>query len=321
MGALAVVMGVTACGGGSDPSTVLSGKAAAGAPIAGGTVEVRCAGAATALRTVTTAAGAWQIDAEGQTLPCALRVTGGGLAEGEAYHSVAMAFDNTNITPLTDLMVANAVGMTPAAWWGSDGPSELAALAQSALDTALTALRAALGLDALRSVDPLTAAFTAAPKDKIYDVLAALRLALADSEMDYAALVAAAVSHGFVLPEGFRIALADNYATITAGGGVEVPGGGGSYTLTMNVNAGGVASPAIVVNNVPKPSSQAEFCGWVDDPSSSMSLSQQVAGGGAGTLTVNSCTFSGDVGKVNATMAITSPVAVNVSYSVTYTYR
>lgn len=344
MGALALAMGVAACGGGSSndsagpgtptnptmpttpTATALSGTAAVGSPIAGGTVEVRCEGTATVLRTVTTATGTWQIDTTGQTLPCALRVTGGSLPAGAAYHSVAVTFGNTNITPLTELMVANAVGKTPAAWWGGAGPSELATLVQTALDKALTAMRVALGLDALKSVDPLTAQFTAAPKDKIDDVLEALRLALTQSGMDYAGLVSAAVSQGFVLPESFRTVLANSYVTITTGGngsgngGVNVPGTGGNYTLTLNVTASGVAAPPVTITNVPKPASQAEFCGWVNDPSSNLSLSQ-VSNGAAGSIAINGCSFSGNVGQVSATMTITSPVSMTVPYSVTYTYR
>lgn len=36
---------------------------------------------------------------------------------------------------------------------------------------------------------------------------------------------------------------------------------------------------------------------------------------------INSCAFNGTVGRVDATLTITSPVAMTVPYSVTYTYR
>lgn len=344
MGALALMMGAAACGGGGDSAdlgasagpttpaapkaTALSGTAAVGAPISAGTVEVRCEGSTTVLRTVTAATGAWQIDTTGQALPCALRVTGGSLPAGQAYHSVAMAFGNTNITPLTDLMVANAVGKVPAAWWGSEGPAQLATLGQASLDKGLTALRAALGLDALKGVDPRTAQFTAMPKDKIDDVLEALGLGLKQSGMDYAGLLSTAASQNFVLPENFRVVLANSYVTITMGGSgsgsgsgsVDVPGTGGNYTLTLDVTASGMVLPPVTITNVPKPPSQAEFCGWVNDPASNLSLNQ-FSNGATGGITITGCSFSGNVGQVSATMTITSPVSMTVPYNVIYTYR
>ena len=111
----AAAAGLAACGGGDDggattpapAATSLSGTAAVGAPIAGGTVQVRCSGA-NVLESVTSASGTWRVDTTGQSLPCAVRVTGGNLAAGQALHSVALSFDTLNITPLTDLIVANA---------------------------------------------------------------------------------------------------------------------------------------------------------------------------------------------------------------------
>jgi hypothetical protein len=336
MGALALAAGVAACGGGSgsdasdEPqapaATALSGTAAVGAPIAGADVQVRCQGAAAALGTVTTAAGTWRIDTTGQTLPCAVRVTGGSLGQGQAYHAVAVTFGIANITPLTDLMVAHAVGKDPAAWWGSAGPADLSAVTQFALDQALVALRTAFGLEALQDIDPLTAPFAAQRGETIDDVLEALQMALARIGSNYADLVAAARTNGFELPGSLRTALADSYLTITMGGGTtdpadpSNPGPGGNYTLTLDVTASGVATAPIVIENVPKPASEAEFCGWVNDPSSNLSLSQ-LGNGGAGSLTIESCSFSGNVGRVSATVSITSPVAMTVPYSVVYTYH
>jgi hypothetical protein len=339
MGALALAAGLAACGGGGSSSndaaapvnppkppapvaTELFGTAAVGAPIAGGKVEVRCQGGATLLTATTTATGTWQVDTTGQALPCAVRVTGGSLAQGQAYYSVALAFGTLNVTPLTDLMVANAAARTPAAWWGGSGPADPSAVTQAALDRALAALRTAFGLAVLKDLDPRTAQFTAQPKDRIDDVLEALRLALPKAGMDYAALVQAALGQGFVLPESFRTVLASSYVTVTTGGSTPdpVPGPGGSYTLTLNVTASGMALAPITLTNMPKPASQSEFCGWVDDPSSPLSLTQ-VSNGATGKVVINGCAFNGTVGRVDATLTITSPVAMTVPYSVTYTYR
>lgn len=338
VGALALVLSAAACGGNDDGGTgsgggagsgaasgggggtpaitptALSGTAAVGAPIVSGTVQVRCEGTSTVLSTVTSDTGTWQVDTTGQTLPCALRVTGGSLPAGQAYHSAAVTFGNTNITPLTDLMVANVVGRAPALWWGSNGPTELTALVQAKLDQSLTALRAGLGLDVLKSVDPLKASFNAQRKDKIDDVLESLRLALKQAGLEYAALVSAAASQDFAVSEGFRVELANSYVTIT------LNGTDGNSTLIVNVTASGVALPPVTIHNVPKPASHAEFCGWVNDPASNLSLNQ-LGNSPMGSLTINSCSFSGNVGQVSATVRITSPISMAVPYDVTYTYN
>ena len=338
MGAAALAASVTACGGGGDDSpapapTQLSGTAAIGMPIAGATVDVRCAGvttgmsasAAAVLHATTSATGDWQVDTTGRTLPCAVRVTGGSLPAGQAYHSVALEFGNTNLTPLTDLLVANAAGTLPAAWWSSTDAASLTRLTQAALDKALASMRSALELEELKKLDPRTAAFKAQAKDSIDDMLEALRRALAQANagLDYTGLLSAAASGGFTLPGGFRTALADAYASVKNGtgndGGPTVPSSGGNYTLKLEVKASGVAGPAITLTNMPKPATQAEFCGFVNDPSSNMSLNQAV-NGASGKLTINSCSFNGTVGQVSATLAITSPISMTVPYSVTYTY-
>ena len=326
---LAAAAALAACGGGSDgdatspppaAATSLSGTAAVGAPIAGGTVQLRCSGGSAVLEAVTGANGAWRIDTTGQALPCAVRVTGGSLAAGQALHSVALTFDTTNITPLTDLIVANATGKLPATWWGTAGPGDLGSLAAAQVDKALASVRSALGLATLQTFDPRTVAFNAVAKDKVDDVLEALQQALANLGMDYAALVSAASNTTFTLSDGFRIALNNAHTTITVGGSGNGGGTGGTYTLVLNVNAGGVAAPPVTITNVPKPANQSEFCSEITNPSSGIGLTQAVPGG-AGTLTINSCAFSGNTGSVSATLSITSPVAMTVPYTVTYTYN
>ena len=208
---LAAAAALAACGGGSDgdatspppaAATSLSGTAAVGAPIAGGTVQLRCSGGSAVLEAVTGANGAWRIDTTGQALPCAVRVTGGSLAAGQALHSVALTFDTTNITPLTDLIVANATGKLPATWWGTAGPGDLGSLAAAQVDKALASVRSALGLATLQTFDPRTVAFNAVAKDKVDDVLEALQQALANLGMDYAALVSAAATPRLRCPMG-----------------------------------------------------------------------------------------------------------------------
>ena len=115
---------LVACGGGSGSSTpsssTLSGVAAVGTPIANGTINIRCA-SGSALNTTTSSSGGWQVTLSGQTLPCAVEVSGGtinGVANTMTYHSIATAIGTVNVTPLTDLMVANLAGTaTPTTWF------------------------------------------------------------------------------------------------------------------------------------------------------------------------------------------------------------
>lgn len=100
-----------------------------------------------------------------------------------------------------------------------------------------------------------------------------------------------------------------------AGGG----SGGGAGSLTVSVSISGVAGADITINGVPKPASQTEFCSDMTDSNSSTSLNNAL--GAVGTFTINSCSFNGSVGNVSATLAVTSPIALTVPYTVVYTYN
>ena len=340
-------MGLVACGGSDDSaavvappapaSTQLAGIAAVGAPIANGAVQVRCAGATSAvLQTTTSATGAWQVNTTGQALPCAARVSGGNLPAGQALHSVALEFGTLNLTPLTDLIVANATGRAPGLWWGSTGPADLASFSAPGVSQALNQVRSALGLAPLQTLDPRTVAFTATPKDAVDAMLEALQKALATSGLTYASLLGEASKAAFTLSDSFRATIKTAYNTITvgnpgAGPGVDVdvdtgpgtgtgPGTSGNYTLTLNVVASGMALPPVTITNLPKPATQSEFCDDINSASSGIGLNQSIPAG-TGTLKINSCSFNGTVGQVSATVSLTSPVSLNVPYTVTYTYR
>ncbi len=336
-------LGLAACGGGSNNNTSLvtqlSGTAAIGSPVTNATVQVRCADASTALETVTNAAGFWQVTTTGQALPCAVRVSGGNLAAGQALYSAALDFANVNVTPLTDLLIANAAGTLPATWWGSNGPADFSVLTAPKVEKALAQLRTALNLTALQNIDPRTAAFNAAPKDAMDDILEALQQALRTSGISYQALLNEASKANFMMSPDFKLTLQTTHRTITVGEpapgtnptpvvpgtnpgttpGTD-PGVSGSYTLTLAVTTMGVSAPPITLTNMPKPATQSEFCDELNSASSDMSLSKSIPAG-TGTLTINSCTFNGTVGQVSATMTITSPMTMSVPYSVTYTYN
>ena len=137
-----VAVFITSCSsssGGSTPaastgtSGTINGIAAVGTPIVGGNISVICA-AGSPFSTTTDTGGAWQVTFSGETLPCAVEVSGGtinGVANTTNYNSIAISTGTVNVTPLTDLLVANLVGTaTPSTWFAglSSNPASLASI-------------------------------------------------------------------------------------------------------------------------------------------------------------------------------------------------
>jgi len=320
---LAASLMLAACGGGDDTYTsatpdTLSGVAAVGVPIVGGQVSVACAGGS-ALSATTGSDGAWQVTISGQTLPCALEVNGGtvsGSANSTSYHSIALSFDTVNITPLTDLVVANLVGKAPALWFAGINAAALNGANSAAVKAALNKVNTALGLSAtLNGTDPLTTRFSAINGNLIDDILEAIAKARVTAGLEYPALLALASASNFSVPENFSFSTA--YTAVKAAGGGSGGGTGGTSNLTVQVTISGITSSTIAVGNVPAPTSQSEFCGAIDNDATFT----QIGTSGGGSLTINSCSFSGKVGKVDATLKITSPVVMSVPYTITYTYQ
>ena len=107
----AAVATLTACGGGGSSATggganLVTGVAATGLAIPDGSVTLRCAAGAT--NPVTTAAdGSFSIDVSGLTLPCVARVAYSDSTGTHQLHSLVTVTGNVNITPVTDMLVAN----------------------------------------------------------------------------------------------------------------------------------------------------------------------------------------------------------------------
>ncbi|NVO06973.1 MAG: hypothetical protein HXX19_14080, partial [Rhodoferax sp.] len=358
----------------------------------------------------------------GQTLPCATQVTGGtvgGVANTTPYHSIAVSFGTLNITPLTDLVVAQLTGTTPATWFGSP---VFTTVNSTALNAAINTVSTNLGLTStLGSTNPFTTAFAANNGVLLDDVLEAMKTTLSNAAVNktYAELLAAAAANNFSTFSGFSGTFGTIYVNLapatpsgatscttgqilmtydgtagkfTKGQGVCFTGtastlafsgksltspvkntavtspytaytftdasDGYVYELIFNVgdiyeinvskgsgandfdgqftpstssSTGGTASgtgtltiettvvgtsTTIVVNGVTKPSTQTEFCSFAQNDSSTTALKAN-----GGSLTINSCTFSGSVGNISATLAITSPVAFSTSYTIKYTYN
>ena len=148
----------------STATNTLSGTAAAGAAIVGQvTVKGSLGNTKSAL---IEADGTYNVDVTGLTAPYRLRAV--GTVGGRTYklHSYAEAADvggNVNITPFTDLIVANAAGQIAESYFDSNTPADLdpteLAAQEDALQAKLQNVFTALGLGT--AVDLLNQSFSA----------------------------------------------------------------------------------------------------------------------------------------------------------------
>ena len=194
--AAALLLSMAACGGGGDgsnPSTSstggtdpivdapptasshFSGTAAAGLPLVGSVTVKDAKGAS---KTVPLDNGTYSVDVTNMTGPFVFRAE--GIVGGERYviHSAATAADangTINITPLTDLVVANIAGQLADKYFDS---GNFSGLSKAELDSEASGLKAkllpvllALGVDG--SIDLLRTSFTplSSALDKALDVL------------------------------------------------------------------------------------------------------------------------------------------------------
>ncbi|MGJ7557547.1 hypothetical protein ACSFBI_26435 [Variovorax sp. RB3P1] len=163
----------------SDPpaaaAVTFSGTAASGLPLSG-TVTVKDAKGAT--KTVPLVDGNYLVDVSGMTGPFVFRAEGVVGGQRTVIHSAATAADangTINITPLTDLVVANIAGLVAAQYFDGGEFSGLSATELKAESDALKAkllpVLLALGVDS--SIDLLRTAFTplSSALDKALDVL------------------------------------------------------------------------------------------------------------------------------------------------------
>jgi hypothetical protein len=190
MAAAAVAMLIAGCGGGGgggsppSPSLTVSGTAATGAGLANAAVEMKCAtGNGT---TTTTSSGSYTLTLQGGALPCMIKVSGtaGGIAV--TLHSVTEAGSIgaeqktsalANVTPITEMIVAQLTAALPASSFGSFDASRITAASVTSATNAVVAALKAAGID-LGSIDPLKATLVPAtgttagnPYDQLLDAL------------------------------------------------------------------------------------------------------------------------------------------------------
>jgi len=162
---------LSACGGGSSSSatstptaTTLAGTAAAGAPIIG---QVTVKGALGNTKSALIEAnGTYSVDATGLTAPYRLRAegtVGGRKVKLYSYAESADVGGTVNITPFTDLIVANAAQQIASNFFDSQTTTSLDATVvaeqEAALQTKLQAVLTAVGVGP--AVDLLHTTFSA----------------------------------------------------------------------------------------------------------------------------------------------------------------
>jgi hypothetical protein len=161
---------LAACGGGDSApapaaTSTVSGTAATGAAIAGGTVTLKCVSGTTSAATTGTD-GSFSIDVTSVTLPCVAKVeyknAGGATAQ---LYSLISAAGTANITPLTDLLVAKLANSSAAGAFDSFTATTGKAITAAQIKTAADAVKAylvTLGVDVTNfPADPIGTKFVA----------------------------------------------------------------------------------------------------------------------------------------------------------------
>jgi hypothetical protein len=170
---------LASCGGGGgggssspDPSLQVGGTAAIGTALANASVQVKCAtGSGTA---TTSGTGTYTVSIPQGSLPCVVQVTGSGDTASIVLHSAVQAGSTdsatavttakANVTPLTELVIAQFAATLPANYFANFDSSSAATVTQDKLTAAATAIVAALksaGVD-LGTIDPLRGDLVAA---------------------------------------------------------------------------------------------------------------------------------------------------------------
>lgn len=297
---------LTACGGGGGggspaapaPAVLVSGTAATGAAIASGAVSLKCASGSASTAT-TGVDGRFTVDVTGVGFPCLIRVTYKDAAGAtQTLHSLATAPGNVNLTPLTELLVANALGLAPAAAFDAFDAAKLRAVTAAQLTAAAAAVKtylASLGVDTTNlPADPIGGKFTAAvgstagdTADKVLDELIAKLRAGGKTLLSAVTAIAASpvgIAPTVVPTTPATTTTVPNTTTTLPGTTTTTP----STTPTTPPTGTPTSAPAVVSSS--------------------------------GSVTINgtnSATFTADSPKFQVSLASTSAAATNYQFSMT----
>ncbi|WP_260685173.1 hypothetical protein [Variovorax sp. KBS0712] len=275
--ASAVIPALAACGGGGgsgggsgfpvgivpptttpEPAVISSGTAAVGLPIVGGQVTMKCA-SGTTTTAVTENTGAWQTSARNSDYPCVIQVSGGmagGVERTTSLYSVASGPGVSNITPLTDLIVAALSGQEPGAWFASASKGALSgAITPAGLSDALGKIKSVIAtlpgkLSLPDGFDPITTGFNATKGDAVDGLLEVYGVALTTAGVTQADAGKAAASGTALTKEAFSLTAytTPNLTAIKMGTsknlddtfGISIPDlNRGSYTAKASIDSDG----------------------------------------------------------------------------------
>ena len=323
---------MVACGGGSSapaaPTTTISGSAVKG-PVNGATVTVKDAATGAVLGTTTTGAGG--------TYSLSVAFSGDVIVEvsGGTYTDEATGASTPLSTPMKVVLAANGgtvtgvvTPLTTMAFNSAfpSGTKPTSAGFKTVASTLATQFKLT-GVDLATSVPTVSGSLDAYGK-----VLAGISRYLKDNSVALSSLTAAALSNAQWTTFSGTFASAYNAANpgtpitysfdgskfVISTGASGAGGAGAAGSLTVAATVSGVTTQFNIAG-ASKPASQTDFCGALTNASSATSLNNAL--GAVGTFTVNSCTFNGTVGNVGATLAITSPFALILPYTIVYTYN
>jgi pimeloyl-ACP methyl ester carboxylesterase len=230
---------LAACGGDDGPRLPpisIDGLAATGAAVAGKVVTIKCAVGDPATAT-TDSRGAFRFDLTTQGMPCMLEVDAGGTMG--KLHGFTTTAGRVNVTPLSSLVVARALGANPATAFAN-----ISAAALNSANNNIAAATTAVAGDANRlmgwtfSVNPMTGVFAIGDEDdRALDALGATLASASATLTTLTNAAAAGTSLAAVLPaeeargqnaKTFTVNAADFSATtfaalpVAAGDGVDV---------------------------------------------------------------------------------------------------
>lgn len=246
----AFAVGMLACGGSGPGSTVndtaqLQGVVAVGDPVVGATVQVICSTPIAISPITSGSTGVWSTVVPRAALPCGASASGGtiaGVSNTQTLHSLVLSAGTVNITPLTDLLVAKATGLTPDAWFASLTPALLATAAQAAADASAAIIQAlqTAGYSLPSGFSPLEMAFSAQAGDPYDDLLEAFKTAIANANSSYSAVLAQWTTTGTPsplpsAPVSPGSAGTGDGAALNGGNGATATVSGTVYTRTANV--------------------------------------------------------------------------------------
>jgi len=319
---------LVACGssGSDDSDAVIKGTAAEGAPVANSVVNLRCTGGD--FSTLTDADGNYSVsqtmlDDNKAALPCALEVSGSSMGTLFSYSASSGV---ANITPLTTLAVGRAASMNPATWFAGVGSDYDFTSLDAAMESAVSDLKNQLSSSASGDnpdFDIFSTSFKADGKSLYDRWLDAFQESLGGTTFNnfltqYQEGNNPFTSISITLPTETAAETdtstpeePDTSAPVTPDSPVTPinPGdviSSGDYTLHLTVKVMGT-STVTTIENMPKPANQSEFC--AGDYESYMSS--------AGSLQINSCSFSGNKGTINATVN----AGISLSYEAVYEWK